>query len=410
MRRLSVLVTVGMGPFPFDRLVQSLETIAPDHDVFAQIGTSTVVPSVPHVRELSPEELDRRIAGADVVITHAGNTVRSVQRHGKVPIVVPRKAKFGEMSNDHQVRFAEHERTRSPVVVLDDVAELAQVVADHPTVAATVAERTVPPASATCDVRARLETVIQPPADNPFDDHPTRRYGWAWDQLAGIDGPHLDLGAGYGEFAAGLSTVRPGVVAADVASDKISDTTHGGPPRVALGNKLDLPFGEATLASVSMLDVLEHVWDEQAVLSEVRRVLQPGGTLIVTVPRQHWLSILDPDNAKFRWPRLHGAVYRARFGRERYDERFVDMSDGMAGDLAIERGWHTNYVPAELFETLAEAGFDVVQHDAANLFWRFFDIPRLLLPQRLAPLTHLPLRLDGRWFHQANLFVRAVRR
>ena len=143
---------------------------------------------------------------------------------------------------------------------------------------------------------------------------------------------------------------------------------------------------------------------------EVHRVLEPSGTLVVTVPRHHWLSILDPDNVKYRAPRVHKAIYSARFGLERYEERFANDANEMHGDLAVERGWHTNYRAEDLFETLDRNGFQVLEHDAANLFWRFFDIPRLFLPDGLKWITHAALRLDGRLFHQANLFVRAERR
>lgn len=39
---------------------------------------------------------------------------------------------------------------------------------------------------------------------------------------------------------------------------------------------------------VTMLDVLEHV-DEKITLSEVKRVMKPGGLLIITVPAYQWL-------------------------------------------------------------------------------------------------------------------------
>ncbi len=82
----------------------------------------------------------------------------------------------------------------------------------------------------------------------------------------------------------------------------------------------------------------------------------------------------------------------------------------MRGDLDAGRAEHTNYRFEDLAALLDEAGFDVVLRDGANLFWRFFDIPRLLVPSRWRRLLDRPLRADGRWFHQANLFVVAERR
>lgn len=45
-----------------------------------------------------------------------------------------------------------------------------------------------------------------------------------------------------------------------------------------------LPVRTGSVDAVVLLDVLEHVDDESAVLGEVRRVLAPGGLALVTVP------------------------------------------------------------------------------------------------------------------------------
>jgi SAM-dependent methyltransferase len=45
-----------------------------------------------------------------------------------------------------------------------------------------------------------------------------------------------------------------------------------------------LPFPEATFDIVTALDVLEHIDNDAAALVDLRRVLRPGGLLLVTVP------------------------------------------------------------------------------------------------------------------------------
>jgi len=170
-----------------------------------------------------------------------------------------------------------------------------------------------------------------------------------------------------------------------------------------------LPFADGSFDSVSMLDVLEHTRSESATLAEVCRVLRPGGLLVLTVPARHVFSVLDPDNAKFRFPGLHRAVYSARFGRATYDERFRDHSDGLRGDMAWERRWHTNYEPRDLVALVEEAGLVPRLKDGANLFWRFFQVPALLAPSGARGLFDAPLRADGRLFRRANLFLTATR-
>src|SRR5262245_39422256 len=45
-----------------------------------------------------------------------------------------------------------------------------------------------------------------------------------------------------------------------------------------------LPFADAVFDTVVCCQVLEHVFDERLVVSEVARVLKPGGTFILSVP------------------------------------------------------------------------------------------------------------------------------
>jgi SAM-dependent methyltransferase/UDP-N-acetylglucosamine transferase subunit ALG13 len=408
-----VVATTGMGRWPFERLVRALEPIAERHDVFAQIGAVDHRPTYPHERYLPPSELRRHLAEADVVVTHAGNTVRLVQRLGKVPIVVARESARGEMGNDHQVRFVEHEAGRSPMVVVSgSLAGLAAAVEQHAATVARVGSRAVPEPVSTDTVAAALAPVLADrPGPNPLWDDPTRRRSWAYAHLAGLDGPHLDLGCGQGELIDALVRFAGrDAIGVDAESGKVARREPGAAGRVVhLGSRSSLPFRDGTFASVSMLDVLEHVWSEEAVLAEAHRVLRPGGTLVVTVPRHHVFTCLDPGNARFRFPGLHRQLYALRHGRARYDERFVDVADGMRGDTAVERSEHRNYRDAELAELLERAGFELREVDAANLWWRFADIPRSLLPDRWEHVTHAALRADARTFHHANRFVVARR-
>lgn len=54
-----------------------------------------------------------------------------------------------------------------------------------------------------------------------------------------------------------------------------------------------LPFSDATFDVVTMLAVLEHIEHESAMVTEVYRVLVPGGKLILTVPSVWAQPILE---------------------------------------------------------------------------------------------------------------------
>ena len=57
--------------------------------------------------------------------------------------------------------------------------------------------------------------------------------------------------------------------------------------RVQVGDMLDLPYDDGHFGCVLASEVLEHVADDDRAIAELVRVLAPGGTLAVTVPR--WL-------------------------------------------------------------------------------------------------------------------------
>lgn len=134
-----------MGRWPFDRLISAIEPWCRDHDVFAQIGTSSVRPSCAHRDFIGSEEFVARLAAADIVITHAGNTVRLVQRQGSVPIAVAREARFGEMGNDHQVHYLRREERFGRVISVWDVERLDDAVREHDRLQRRlVAERQLP--------------------------------------------------------------------------------------------------------------------------------------------------------------------------------------------------------------------------------------------------------------------------
>ena len=140
-----ILVTVGMGRWPFDRLVRAVEPLCAYHDVFVQTGPSTVVPPCPHAPFVPLDELQRRLADADVVITHAGSTVRLVQRLGRVPIAVARLAAHGEAEDDNQERYLRAEAQTGRVYAVWEADRLDEAVAVHTVAAQRLLTRPLPP-------------------------------------------------------------------------------------------------------------------------------------------------------------------------------------------------------------------------------------------------------------------------
>lgn len=67
------------------------------------------------------------------------------------------------------------------------------------------------------------------------------------------------------------------------------------------GSALQLPFADAAFDVVGAFDVLEHCHDEMTAVSEMMRVLKPGGRLLMSVPAYQWAwSDFDIRNGHYR--------------------------------------------------------------------------------------------------------------
>jgi len=155
-----LLVTVGMGSRPFDRLVAAVAPLCAYHDVFVQTGSSSVVPPCPHERYVPLDEMRQRISEADIVITHAGATVRLVQRRGGVPIVVARRRSLGETDSAEQEHYLRLEERTGRVQAVWEVASLPAEVASHGSRAAELLQtRALPPVAVPAELIARLDEI-----------------------------------------------------------------------------------------------------------------------------------------------------------------------------------------------------------------------------------------------------------
>jgi 2-polyprenyl-3-methyl-5-hydroxy-6-metoxy-1,4-benzoquinol methylase len=109
----------------------------------------------------------------------------------------------------------------------------------------------------------------------------------------GSDPRVLDVGCGEGRFAAELLRAGADVVAVDVAEEPLRRARLLCPE---LDLRLVAPEGpwqldDASFDAVWAGEVLEHVADTAAWLSEVRRVLRSGGSLVASTPAHGRLAL-----------------------------------------------------------------------------------------------------------------------
>src|SRR3954449_497931 len=168
-------------------------------------------------------------------------------------------------------------------------------------------------------------------AELPEDPRP-----WAWERrralllAAAKPGERvLDLGCGAGRFVAALRDAGSdpvGVELAEAALDRARANAPGADLRPVEPDG-SLPLEHASVDLVWCSEVLEHVADTEHALLEVRRVLRPGGRVLITVP-------------------FHGRVKAALIGLLRFDRHFDPT------------GQHLRfYTRSSLAGTLERAGF-----------------------------------------------------
>jgi SAM-dependent methyltransferase len=111
----------------------------------------------------------------------------------------------------------------------------------------------------------------------------------------------LDLGCGDGWLAAQLDAAE--LTAADVSTLALERARRRLPRAriVELDPDAPLPFAGGAFDLVLCTDAIEHVRDVQLFLSEIRRVLRPGGALALTTPSSP--PLMRPDDPLS--PHLH---------------------------------------------------------------------------------------------------------
>ncbi len=177
---------------------------------------------------------------------------------------------------------------------------------------------------------------------------------WEWESRRALllsevrpDDAVLDLGCGAGRFVGELLHMGVSTIGVDIAEAAISRATinvPGGDLRV-LNEDGSIPLDHNSIDLVWCSEVLEHIADTAGVLNEVRRVLKPGGRLLITVP-------------------FHGKIKNITIALTKFESHFDPL------------GQHLRFFTQKsLSTTLRNAHFDQVKINAYGglpFFHKFF--------------------------------------
>ncbi len=114
-----------------------------------------------------------------------------------------------------------------------------------------------------------------------------KRYQLATKYLSKGNNILLDIGCGFGWGTNSLSSVSKKIIGIDVSEDalRVAKARYKDPIFIK-SNAVKLPFRDQSIDAVIALEIIEHIENQKAFMSEVLRVLKQHATLILSTPNK----------------------------------------------------------------------------------------------------------------------------
>lgn len=143
----------------------------------------------------------------------------------------------------------------------------------------------------------------------------------------------LELGCGAGNLASWLKTKDVHVIASDISQTAVEHARQLHPDiEFRVHPAQDLPYEDHTFDIVMSFDVLEHLPDVDQHLSEVRRVLKPGGSYLLQTPNKLTNSVFETLHCRsMAWKKYHPSLHsygqlRRRLNRHGFSFHCIKMN------------------------------------------------------------------------------------
>ncbi len=171
-----------------------------------------------------------------------------------------------------------------------------------------------------------------------------RRYRLVQPHLPGRGGVLLDFGCGNGAQTLCFSPHFDTVLGLDIDRRYLGELAADQERRSIVPRAWpvcfdggELPIRTASVDFVISFEVLEHVMNERLALTELHRILRPGGVLAISVPNRWWIfETHGADLPLLRWnrvplfswlpKRLHDRFARARIYRRREVRKLLEAA------------------------------------------------------------------------------------
>lgn len=169
----------------------------------------------------------------------------------------------------------------------------------------------------------------------------------------------LDCGCGEGEYVLSLIELGADAWGIEYLEEKVAAFKRKSrlTERVNVGDIEHMQFEDNSFDAAILNEVIEHIPDDAKGLEEVRRVLKPGGRLVIFCPNR-----IYPFET-------HGVYLK---GTDRRVPHYTPLIPYIPLPIGTHffRYWARNYWPFELRRIVRAAGFRIVRKD---YFWQTFE-------------------------------------
>lgn len=201
-------------------------------------------------------------------------------------------------------------------------------------------------------------------------------------------GKILDIGCGPGVMVDRLTREGHEVFGVDISNDMIRRCRerfgHRKDCHFSVGNVEELNFPEAYFDAVICMGLVEYIDSDEAAINQIKRVLKPGGILIVTLP--------------------NGSSPYRLWAKVALNKRFLDFIKKSVLRKDMPTLIHREYKEKSYTRLLAGHGLSVLDVVYYNFNLFFFPIDRLIpglavsAARRLEKLSRSKLRWLGTGF------------